>query len=1372
MKLSIRRIFYLLLCWLTASIGALQAQDTVAYYPFAGNVLDASGLGHNATVNGATLTQDRFGRANQAFKFDGKQSYIQAANAAELNSDFTTVSFWIRVDTLPAQGEAFLLSFGGWQERWKVSLPGHGKLVWSTNSASGISDMDAGDANALTAGVWKHLAFVHDGAKDRIYINGVQVAEKNVTGKLNSTNRPLGIGYNPIDNGNYFNGALDEVLIFSGALSASQIAALYTAQNTAPAVTPALVASYTFTGNTSDATAFGNYATATNTTATTDRFGFGNRAYDFNGTSSKVEAPNSSQLNSDFTTVSFWVKVDKLPAQGEVFLLSFGGWQERWKISLPDHGKLVWSTNSTSGISDMDAGDANKLAPGVWKHVVVVHNGAQDKIFIDGVLASQKNVTGTLKSTTKPLGIGYNAVDGGGNFDGALDEIQIYNYALTDAQITTLYTTQSTSTAAPTDIVAAYNFSGNANDTTQFKNNGVVGGATPTTDRFGYASSGYRFDGNDSILVANSIQLNSDFATVSFWVKVNALPAQGEAYILSNGGWQSRWKISLPNHGKPVFTTNSTSGISDMDSNSPLPVGQWRHVVMVHNGTQDKIFINGALANQKNVTGALNDTGMPFSIGNNPIDGGNYFNGDLDDIQIYNRALSDAEVTALYTAQNQAPVFTGDLVANYTFAGNANDVTPFHNNATVNGAQLSKDRFNRSNQAYEFDGTNDVIIAANSPQLNSDFATVSFWINVDELPAQGESYLLSFGGWQERWKVSVPNHGKVVWTTNSTSGISDMDAGDANVLPTDQWRHVAFVHNGTQDKIFISGAKVAEKNVTGTLKSTTRPLGIGYNPIDTANYFNGSLDDIRIFNRALTDAEIAALYAAQVTEPLTTDSIAPNAPLNLTASVNFTNVTLNWQPATDNVGVVSYNVFRDSVKIGTTTSTTFAVQNLAALTDFVFGVSAVDSSGNESAITTVRATSGEESTPDVTAPTKPGNLKADAGSSSVVLSWDASTDNRRVAGYVVLVDGEIFDTLSNTATSIFVGGLDARTAYTFEIYAFDAAGNESDIADITVQTKAELVTSEPGLVAWYPFEGNANDATPYANHGRIGGNPIFETVQNRPQSGGRAIKFDGDRDSVLANNAVQLISDYTTVSFWIRVDSTNTADAEAYVLDFGHWSQRWKISLPQHTRIVWTTNSKNAQFDNAIVDMDSKDGNELTRGFWWYVTMVHDGTNNIIYVDGVEVNRQPAPGTLNSTNRPLGIGNNPIDGGNYFNGALDELKIYNKALTAAEIAKLYNTGTTGLDDYLTEELQKLLKVVYPNPVQDQLFVEHSLDGKQALLLRVFDLSGKQIDAIQYDKGEIPAGKFSINTSRYAEGTYLLNFVLDGKSLGAVKIIKE
>ncbi|PSR15158.1 MAG: hypothetical protein DA408_03725 [Bacteroidetes bacterium] len=1362
-----KRLYHLLLgalCWLF-TVGAM-AQTPLAYYNFAGNAKDIASAANNASVNGALLTQDRLGSAGNAFIFDGAQSAIIAPNGNQLNTALATVAFWVKVTALPEQGEDYLLSFGGWQERWKVSLPGHGKLIWTTNHTNGISDMDAGDGNELVPGTWTHVAMVHNGTQDIIYLNGAAVATKAVAGNLNSTSNVLGMGYNPVDGGNYFDGALDEVMVFGTALSAAEIAALYTLQSTPVVLGNEVVASYAFSGNGFD-TAFGNHATLTATAAATDRFGFGNSALQFNGTSSEVTAANSNQLNSPTTSVAFWINPSSLPASGEYFLMSFGGWQQRWKVSLPDHGKIVWTTNHANGISDMDSGGGNELAVGEWTHVLLVHDGTKDKIYLNGAMVAEKNVVGDLNSTTFPLGIGYNAVDGGNWFNGGMDEVAIFNYALSDAEISAIYAAQAAFPGVASNLVAAYSLNGDGTDDSQFGNHaGLLAGASTVANRHGWGSNALA----GAALAANSAALQSDATTLSFWVKPNSFPVSGEVYLLSNGGWQERWKISMPGHGKPVWTTHTATCCNDLDSGTPLVLDTWTHLAMVHNATtgKDQIYMNGVLANERDAAGALAQTKYPLGIGYDPIDGGSFFDGAIDDLLVFNEALDAAAIAALYAVQNPAPTVAGDLVADYAFSGDGKDNTAYNNDAST--PSLAPDRFGRTNKAATFDGMTEVT-AANSPQLNSPQTSVSFWINVNTLPASGEAFVLSFGGWQERWKISLPDHGKLVWTTNHTNGISDMDAGGGNELMPGQWTHVVMVHDGAKDIIYFDGAQVAEKNVVGDLNNTTFPLGMGYNPVDGGNWLNGSLDEVQIYRVALDAPAVAALYAAQAAPPVVTDVEAPNAPLDLAAVVVFNNVALSWLPASDNVGVAAYNVYLDGQLATTTAQTNAYFSLLTPLTTYTFAVTAVDAAGNESLPSSLNVTTGVDETPDTTPPTPPTNLMGSASFSSVLLSWVAATDDTQVAGYYIWVDGVPYDTIGASSLSILVTDLLSLELYSFEVAAFDLAGNVSERAELTISTTEPLVTAEPGLVAHYPFDGDAKDATPYNNDGAIGGDPIFENATH-PNGGGMNIKFDGMQDSVLVPNAVQLLSDYTTVSFWIRVDGQNAAVAEAYVMDFGHWSERWKISLPQHLKIVWTTNSSTAQFPELISDMDSGDGNEMVLGFWWYVTMVHDGVNDIVYVNGIEVNRKPSPGELNATALNFGMGNNPVEGGQYFNGALDNVKIYNRALTPEEISDLYNTGSTVVGTREPSLVGTYVERVYPNPTTDALLVTHHLPANQALQVRVFDAAGRQLDLLRLTAAEVATGQFRLQVDQYTAGIYSLNFVLGGKNLGSIMFNKQ
>ncbi len=109
-----------------------------------------------------------------------------------------------------------------------------------------------------------------------------------------------------------------------------------------------------------------------------------------------------------------------------------------------------------------------------------------------------------------------------------------------------LVSVRDTSIHQSGDLVAYYPFNGNANDESGFNNHGTVNGAALVADRFGNQNSAYQFDGNnDYINVPNSESLNFENSiTVNFWIKVGEF-FEREAYPLSHGNWENRWKISV-----------------------------------------------------------------------------------------------------------------------------------------------------------------------------------------------------------------------------------------------------------------------------------------------------------------------------------------------------------------------------------------------------------------------------------------------------------------------------------------------------------------------------------------------------------------------------------------------------------------------------------------------------------------------------------------------------------------------------------------------------------------------------------------------------------------------------------------------------------
>jgi chitodextrinase len=173
------------------------------------------------------------------------------------------------------------------------------------------------------------------------------------------------------------------------------------------------------------------------------------------------------------------------------------------------------------------------------------------------------------------------------------------------------------------------------------------------------------------------------------------------------------------------------------------------------------------------------------------------------------------------------------------------------------------------------------------------------------------------------------------------------------------------------------------------------------------------------------------------------DNTPPTVPGTPAASnITSTTLDLSFGSSSDNTAILNYDVLQDGVVISTQDTLDLAVTGLTVNTEYTFTVVARDASGNISGASEALVVS----TVDTDAPTAPVNL---AGSNisitGVDLTWDASTDNVAVTGYVVYQDGDSIDMVPDPGYS--VSGLSAETNYEFYVTAIDAAGNESDTSN-------------------------------------------------------------------------------------------------------------------------------------------------------------------------------------------------------------------------------------------------------------------------------------------------------------------------------------
>ncbi|GGH36789.1 fibronectin type III domain-containing protein [Paenibacillus segetis] len=176
------------------------------------------------------------------------------------------------------------------------------------------------------------------------------------------------------------------------------------------------------------------------------------------------------------------------------------------------------------------------------------------------------------------------------------------------------------------------------------------------------------------------------------------------------------------------------------------------------------------------------------------------------------------------------------------------------------------------------------------------------------------------------------------------------------------------------------------------------------------------------------------------------DILPPSAPTNLHATGTTTSsVSLAWDASTDNVGVTGYDVYQGTTLLGTVSGSTLNYTNsgLSANTTYTYKVTAKDAAGNISGYSNqISVTTDPISGGDLLPPTVPTNVTVSSTtSSSISLSWTASTDNVAVTGYNVYQGSTL--ALTVTGTTATITGLAASTTYSFTVVAKDAAGNVS-----------------------------------------------------------------------------------------------------------------------------------------------------------------------------------------------------------------------------------------------------------------------------------------------------------------------------------------
>lgn len=820
---EIEEIYSLLLHWKLNETSGSTADDS-SYYERDGTV-----VGTASWVAG---------RRHNAHDFNGSTKVEY--NSLLRNPTSFTLACWARIDSSDTSG-ADGVSIGDYCHLRLHSVAAGapqgnfyvGGTTWGTVT---------GTKSYVGAG-WHHFAvtFSDSGNSFKLYVDGALIATTSTTSSISwaGLGTKTRIGANgDVSTAFDLDGAIDDARIYNRALTQSEIADLY-----------GLIGHWKL-NETSGTTAVDASGKATNGTFTNGPAvgqagpypGAGLYSASFDGTNDYVDVgavSNYTELKDGFS-VAGWVYLNQHVNYAAV--LENGTTSESCSLQFSATGQVRVNGRSSGGLQSHISTATVSLSR--WSHVVGTYDGTTFRIYLDGQLVSSGANAFTIMTATGNLSLGASLQGTDEHLNGRMHDVRFYNRAIVAEEVVELYGLVGNWKLNEASGTTAADSSGNMLDGT-YTSGPILAQAGPYPGAGQYASS---FDGSNDYVsgaTATNYPLTNSYS-IAGWVYLNA--HVDNAAMLENGSSTDSCSLAFSSTGQVRFMGRASGGLQSHLTTTTLGLRKWTHVVGTYDGATFRVYIDGQLASSASNAFTLVTPSGVLTLGASLQASDEFFNGRLQDVRLYNRAISAAEIAAIY-----------GLIGHWKFNEGSGTALADSSGAGA-GAAFNGGSPDWISGVYgnglAFDGTSDDAITSSafSPPT---VGTVAYWFRSTGTPSARQRHL----GSADNWEVYQDPDGIVRFDlggNGETGGFKTVSSSTTS----GSWYHFAAMYDVADESYAVYLNGVLDKSGVSTTALTpqsTVQLSFGTRT-GTTNRLAGSLDDVRVYNRKLSPWEVYQVF--------------------------------------------------------------------------------------------------------------------------------------------------------------------------------------------------------------------------------------------------------------------------------------------------------------------------------------------------------------------------------------------------------------------------------------------------------------------------------------------------------------------------------